>query len=56
MRSGVNPRKETSETRWAVTTAYRNPGAPSHGRWINDSWALHDGPALPLELKDHTWR
>ena len=29
---GVSARKDGSDTRWAVATAYRNPGAPSHGR------------------------
>ena len=60
---GVSARKPDSSTRYAVTTAYRNPGAPSHGRWINDAWALKPVPGLlgPPELgaaglKDHTWR
>lgn len=59
---GVSARKPDSEARWAITTAYRNPGAPSHGRWINDAWALKPVAGLigPPELgaaglKNHTW-
>ena len=32
---GVSARKPESETRWTVVYAYRNPGRPSAGRWIN---------------------
>lgn len=59
---GVSARKSESDTRYAVTTAYRNPGAPSHGRWINDAWACKPVAGLlgPPELgaaglKNHTW-
>ena len=30
----VSPRKQDSDTRWCVVYAYRNPGKPSHARWI----------------------
>lgn len=30
----VSPRKQNSDTRWCVVYAYRNPGKPSHARWI----------------------
>jgi len=30
----VSPRKQDSNTRWCVVYAYRNPGKPSHARWI----------------------
>lgn len=30
----VSPRKQDSDTRWTVVYAYRNPGKPSHARWI----------------------
>ena len=30
----VTPRKQESDTRWTVVYAYRNPGKPSHARWI----------------------
>ena len=41
--------------------AYRNPGAPSAARWINDDWAEKDVPGLMAPelgaqgLKDHTY-
>ena len=59
---GVSARKAGSAERLAVTTAFRNPGAPSHGRWINDAWARRPATGLecaalgPAGLKDHTWR
>lgn len=31
----VSPRRPESDTRWTVVYAYRNPGAPSHARWIS---------------------
>ncbi|RYF45081.1 MAG: hypothetical protein EOO38_16640 [Cytophagaceae bacterium] len=34
----VAPRLAESPTRWAVVYAYRNPGAPSHARWISPSF------------------
>ena len=37
----VSPRRPDSETRWAVVYAYRNPGAPSHARWITDEFETH---------------
>ena len=43
---GVNGRSAISPTRWCVVTAYRNPGAPSHSRWINPEWAVKDVPGL----------
>lgn len=36
---GVNPRRESSATRWAVVYAYRNPGLPSRARWISEEFA-----------------
>ena len=30
----VSPRRANSDTRWGVVYAYRNPGRPSHARWI----------------------
>lgn len=34
----VNPRLPASPTRWAVVYAYRNPGRPSHARWITEAY------------------
>ncbi len=34
----VNPRLPDSPTRWAVVYAYRNPGRPSHARWISETY------------------
>ncbi len=34
----VSPRRENSDTRWTVVYAYRNPGAPSHARWISEAF------------------
>ena len=31
----VEPRKASSDTRWTVVYAYRNPGHPSDARWIS---------------------
>ena len=45
-------RVSRSITRYAVTTAYRNPGAPSHGRWISDRWARQESNALATKLKE----
>jgi hypothetical protein len=50
-----------SPTRWCVVSAYRNPGAPSHSRWINPEWEVKPVPGLiepslgPAGLKDHTY-
>lgn len=58
---GVNGRAALAPTRWCVVTAYRNPGAPSHARWIDEEWEMKDVPGLietslgPRGLKDHTW-
>ena len=58
---GVNARSALSPTRWCVVNAYRNPGAPSAARWINDDWAEKDVPGLMAPelgaqgLKDHTY-
>ena len=58
---GVSPRSPLSPTRWCVVSAYRNPGAPSVSRWINEDWAVKDVPGLmepslgPMGLKDHTY-
>ncbi|RYX81990.1 hypothetical protein EON83_21425 [bacterium] len=30
----VAPRRPESPTRWAVVYAFRNPGSPSHARWV----------------------
>lgn len=30
----VSPRRAHSDTRWTVVYAYRNPGRPSHARWL----------------------
>jgi hypothetical protein len=35
---GVNPRKPSSDTRWTVVYAYRNPGLPSNARWISEDF------------------
>jgi hypothetical protein len=34
----VRPRLPDSPTRWTVVYAYRNPGLPSHARWISDEF------------------
>ena len=34
----VTPRRQSSDTRWAVVYAYRNPGAPSRARWISEAF------------------
>ena len=34
----VSPRRPHSDTRWTVVYAYRNPGAPSHARWITETF------------------
>jgi len=34
----VSRRRAGSDTRWTVVYAYRNPGAPSHARWIQDDF------------------
>ena len=34
----VNPRAESSDTRWCVVYAYRNPGEPSDARWISPAF------------------
>ena len=48
---GVNARSALSPTRWCVVNAYRNPGAPSAARWINDDWAEKDVPGLMVISK-----
>ena len=35
---GVNPRQPSSDTRWCVVYAYRNPGLPSNARWISEEY------------------
>jgi len=45
----VSPRRAESATRWAVVYAYRNPGAPSHARWITEGFENHP-PAGAEEL------
>lgn len=58
---GVNARQPLAPTRWCVVTAYRNPGAPSHARWINPDFETKDVPGLidrnlgPAGLKDHVY-
>ena len=44
----VTPRKEASDTRWTVVYAYRNPGEPSHARWITEEFEANAsaGPGL----------
>lgn len=37
----VTPRRADSDTRWTVVYAYRNPGAPSHARWISEDFENH---------------
>lgn len=34
----VSPRRATSDNRWLVVYAYRNPGEPSASRWINEEF------------------
>ena len=41
---GVTPRKEKSDTRWAVVYAYRNPGNPSEARWITEAFEANPPP------------
>lgn len=37
----VSRRLPNSNTRWTVVYAYRNPGAPSHARWITEEFENH---------------
>ena len=34
----VSPRRPESGTRWTVVYAYRNPGRPSHARWLTEEF------------------
>lgn len=40
----VSPRRAGSDTRWTVVYAYRNPGAPSHARWIREEFEKNPPP------------
>jgi hypothetical protein len=41
--------ERTGGGRRCVVTAYRNPGAPSHSRWINDEWEVKAVPVTELQ-------
>ena len=40
----VSPRRDDSAPRWAVVYAYRNPGAPSHARWVTPAFEAAPPP------------
>lgn len=35
---GVSARRQTSDTRWTLVYAYRNPGRPSAARWLSEAF------------------
>ena len=51
---GVGPKPEGSERRWAMITAYRNPGAPSGARWMTPQYTTLQTPGLAIAQKAHT--
>lgn len=53
---GVGPKPEGSDRRWAMITAYRNPGATASGaRWVTPAYSEMPTPGLSLRQKDHTY-
>ena len=52
---GVDPKPAGSERRWAMITAYRNPGAPSVSRWMTPKYTGKPTPGLKLYEKDHVY-
>eukprot|EP01043_Picozoa_sp_COSAG02_P006900 COSAG02_NODE_201_length_29473_cov_135.510213_26_plen_393_part_00 len=52
---GVDPKPVGSERRWAMITAYRNPGAPSVSRWMTPKFTVKPTPGLKLFEKDHVY-
>lgn len=51
---GVAPKPEGSERRWAMITAYRNPGAASGARWMTPQYTTKVTPGLAIQQKAHT--
>ena len=41
---GVSARRPTSDTRWTVVYAYRNPGRPSAARWLSEAFERNPIP------------
>jgi hypothetical protein len=52
---GVDPKPVGSERRWAMITAYRNPGMPSVSRWMTPKYTAKPTPGLRLYEKDHVY-
>ena len=48
----VTPRQESSDTRWTVVYAYRNPGQPSGARWISPEYETQKRLDSTSPLKD----
>ena len=52
---GVDPKPVGSERRWAMITAYRNPGQPSVSRWMTPKYTAKPTPGLRMYEKDHIY-
>lgn len=52
---GVDPKPVGSERRYAMITAYRNPGQPSVSRWMTPKYTAKRTPGLRMFEKDHVY-
>ena len=52
---GVDPKPVGSERRYAMITAYRNPGQASVSRWMTPKYTTKPVPGLKLHDKDHVY-
>jgi hypothetical protein len=52
---GVDPKPAGSPRRWALITAYRNPGQPSVSRWMTPKFTQKPTPGLKMLEKDHVY-